>query len=55
MADSNHRFAAFQTRWSNLNIQLTDEDWTEFVDTYISYWDRIIQIKVFNQSHLTPV
>lgn len=54
MADSNPRFAAAQTRQANLNKQLTDDDWTEFVDTYkgsvISSTDRVIQTKVF---HLT--
>lgn len=33
MADSKLRFVNAQARWATLYIQLTDDDWTEFVDT----------------------
>lgn len=33
MADFNPRLVAAQTRWAGLKINLTGENWTEFIDT----------------------
>lgn len=57
-ADYNPRFRMAQTKWTSLNTFPTDDDWSEFSETYtssiISSRDRIIHIKVFHHSRLTP-
>lgn len=59
VTNSNPRFRATQQKWDSLDIPLTEEDWSELCDTIktsvISSRDRIIQLKVFYQSHLTPI
>ncbi|PIO38014.1 hypothetical protein AB205_0096360, partial [Aquarana catesbeiana] len=56
--DFNPRFSRAQEKWASMDISLTEEDWTEFSDTYktmvISSGDRVIQVKFFHHSHLTP-
>lgn len=56
--DVNPRFSKAQEKWTSMDISFTEEDWTEFRDTYkatvISSRDRVIQIKFFHHSHLTP-
>lgn len=56
--DSNCRFNAAQVKWTSLDISFTEADWTEFCETYqksvILSRDRIIKLKNFHHSHLTP-
>lgn len=58
MTDSNPRFRMAQTKWTLMDSTLTEEDWTEFSETYktsvISSRDRIINVNIFHLSHLTP-
>lgn len=56
--DCNPRFRTAQAKWSSMDISFTEDDWLEFSYTYkssvICSTDRIIDIKIFHLSHLTP-
>lgn len=58
MTDCNLRFRVAQTKWASMDITFSDDDWSEFSNTYktsvISSRDRIINIKMFHLPHLTP-
>lgn len=58
MTDFNPRFSIAQEKWASMDISLTEDDWTEFSDTYkntvISSRDRVIQVKIFHQSRPRP-
>lgn len=58
VADTNPRLKTAQKKWDSLDVPITEEDWSEFCDTFktsvISSRDRAIQIKIFHHSHLTP-
>lgn len=56
--DSNPIFKIAQRKWESLDISIMEDDWLEFSNTFkasvVSSRDRVIQIKIFHQSHLTP-
>lgn len=58
MTGTNPRFHMVQERWASFDISITEEDCSEFCDMFktsvITSRDRVIQLKIFYHSHLTP-